>query len=181
MSGQRVRVALMAWALLCVSDAETFAQTDRTNPPPGCRGAKAPIPEPWRAWTQTPAAVSAATSPAIEATITAGKKVAVTLAPAAAVRMAVTVPDGNRRPNPHSGMLSFQVPRDGTYWVSVSTDLWVDVVQGNAILMEMDERHGPPCSGIVKSLQYKLNAGEARIQLSDSPGARVDIIVVRQP
>ena len=94
--------------------------------------------------------------------------------------MAVTAPDTNPPPDPYSGMLSFQVPQDGIYWVSVSTGLWVDVVQDAKILMEADERPGPRCSNINKSLQYRLRAGEARIQLSDNRGPRVDLLVVRQ-
>jgi len=178
MLARHVRLALIAWALLGISDMQTLAQINASD---SCKGSNAQIPEPWTAWARTPVAVTAARSSATQATIAAGIKAAVTLAPADAVRMAVTTPDGNHRPNAHGGMLSFYVPNDGTYWVTVGDDLWVDVVQANAILMEMDERHGPPCSGITKSLQYKLRAGEARIQLSDSAAARVDILVTRRP
>ena len=137
-------------------------------------------PEPWRVWDETPVAVIAAVSPTAAANIAQGKKAAVTLAPAQTVRMAVTVPVANPPPDAHGGMLSFHVPEDGNYWVSVSTGLWLDVVQGREILMQLDELPGPRCSGINKSLEYKLKAGEARIQLSDNPGARVDLLVVRQ-
>jgi hypothetical protein len=63
---------------------------------------------------------------------------------------------------------------------SVSTGLWLDVVQGKEVLTQLQELPGPRCSGINKSLEYKLKAGDARIQLSDNPGARVDVLVVRQ-
>ena len=181
MSAKRVRPILIGWALVCVLHAQASAQVEPTNRPPGCRGSNADIPEPWHVWSGTRIAVTAAISPAVEAKIAAGTKAAVTLAPAAAVRMAVTMPDTNPPPDAHSGMLSFQVPNDGIYWVSVSTGLWVDVVQGGKIVMEADERPGPRCSNINKSLEYRLRAGEARIQLSDNRGARVDLLVVRQP
>ena len=171
---------MLAWALICVRDVAATAQSV-SNPSPGCRGANATVPEPWRRWANNPIVVTAAATPDAAANIRIGSKAAVTLAPAATVRLAVPMPDTNPPPDAHGGMLSFQVPQDGIYWISVSTGLWVDIVQGNEILMQIDERPGPPCSGINKSLQYRLKAGDARVQLSDNRGTRVDVLVVRQP
>ena len=180
MSAQRWRWVLIALAIVNPPTIEASAQSARANLPPECPGLSTATPEPWRVWDGTAVAVTAAVSPTVEANIAQGKKAAVTLAPANTVRMAVTVPTSNPPPDAHGGMLSFHVPEDGNYWVSVSTGLWLDVVQGREVLMQLDEVPGPRCSGINKSLEYKLRAGDARIQLSDNPGARVDVLVVRQ-
>lgn len=181
MSAQCWRSVLVASALTCVPGVQASAQTARANLPPECRGLNAPTPEPWRVWDKTPVAVTAAVSPAVKANIVPGQKAAVTLAPAQTVRMVVTGPNTNPPPDAHGGMLSLHVPEDGIYWVSVSTGLWVDVVQGREILMQVNESPGPHCSDINKSLRYKLKAGDSSIQLSDNRGSRVDLLVVRQP
>lgn len=153
MSAQRWGSVLMVWAVVNLSGVQASAQSARANLPPDCRGLSTAIPEPRCVWDETPVSVTAAMSPTVDANIAQGKKAAVTLAPARAVRMAVTVPTANPPPDAHGGMLSFHVPEDGSYWVSVSTGLWLDVVQRGEVLMQLDELPGPRCSGINKSLE----------------------------
>lgn len=174
--------AVLFFALTQVSGGAASAQpSDR--PPPGCSAWNASLPPAWAGWGEIPAALTAAASPAAlaKASLTMGKKAAVTLTPAKDVKMSVETPDADPPEDAHKGMLSLQVPADGYYWVASSQGLWIDVVQGGKIIDSTDHGPGPNCASIAKSVQFPLKAGEAQIQLSDNRGAKVDIMVARQP
>jgi hypothetical protein len=153
------------------------------RPPPGCSAWNADLPANWTGWGEAADAVTAAAAPddAAKAVIIVGRKASVTLTPASAVKFRVNTPDADPPPNAHKGMLSLTVPADGIYWVAVNSGLWIDVVQNGKILESTDHGPGPRCASIAKSVQFQLKAGDAEIQLSDNRGAKLDLMVARQP
>ena len=182
MAAKRVTgIALLLAAASMMSVAASAQIADR--PPPGCRAWDVDLPPAWAGWGESASAIAAANVPAGigKAAIAVGKKASVTLAPASTVKMSVETPDAAPPPNAHKGMLSLRVPADGYYWVASSEGIWIDVVQGGKILESTDHGPGPDCASIAKSVQFMLKAGDAQLQLSDNRGAKVDIMVARQP
>src|SRR5215510_15149373 len=123
-------------AASCVLSLAVSAQPGRSAPPPGCRAWDADLPAQWAPWAEKGVAIKAASTPAdaSRAALVVGKKYSVTLAEAKAVHMAVETPDVDPPPNAHKGLLSVRVPSDGLYWVGVTSGLWMDIVEGGAIL-----------------------------------------------
>ena len=175
-------LATVLLAASCIVVSSVSAQPGRSAPPPGCRAWDADLPSQWAPWADKGAAIKAASTPAdaARATLVVGKKYSVTLAPAKDVRMAVETPDADPPPNAHKGLLSVRVPSEGLYWVAVTSGLWIDIVEGSAVLESTDHGPGPQCASIAKSVQFMLKAGNATIQLSDNRGAAVDLMVAPQ-
>ena len=177
-------VIAIAALLIAASAMNAIASAQGVDrPPPGCAAWNANLPPAWAGWGENPRAIVAANTPAALASveISVGKKVSVTLAPAKAVKLSVETPDAAPPKDAHKGMLSLRVPADGYYWVASSEGLWIDVVQSGKIVDSTDHGPGPDCASIAKSVQFPLKAGEVQIQLSDNRGAKVDIMVARQP
>lgn len=176
-----IGIVLLLSAASAVNAISWAQEVDR--PPPGCAAWNANLPPAWAGWGENASAIAAANSSATlaKAAVAVGKKVSVTLAPASSVKLSVETPDAAPPKDAHKGMLSLRVPVDGYYWVASSEGLWIDVVQGGKILESTDHGPGPDCASIAKSVQFPLKAGEAQIQLSDNRGAKVDIMVARQP
>jgi len=171
--------AMVLLAASCIAVSSVSAQPGRSAPPPGCSAWDAGLPPQWAPWAEKGAAITAASTPAdaARAALVVGKKYSVTLKAAKDVRMAVETPDVDPPPNAHKGLLSVRVPSDGLYWVAVTSGLWIDIVEGGAVLESTDHGPGPQCASIAKSVQFMLKAGNATIQLSDNRGSAVDLMV----
>ena len=77
-----------------------------------------------------------------------------------------------------SGNLALTVPRAGTYRIALSGPAWIDVAGAAGPLPSTGHGHGEPCSGIRKIVAFALQPGTYRVSLSNSPGARLRVMVI---
>lgn len=68
-----------------------------------------------------------------------------------------------------SGLLTFQVPTNGRYRVSVSSRMWIEVVDAGVALPTLDFEGGHTCPRLRKTVEFELASGrDLRLQLSGS-------------
>ncbi len=170
-------------AIVFAPAAAAAAEHKDDSPPPGCTAWNTGLAPEWMPWAAEARAAQAAASPAglTAASVTVARKFAVTLLPAKSVHMVVESPDIDPPKDAHGGMLALEVPADGYYWIAVDNGLWIDVVQAGVIQMSSAHGPGPHCADVGKTVQFMLKQGAATIQLSDNEGAKVVMMVVRQP
>lgn len=58
-----------------------------------------------------------------------------------------------------AGLLTFQVPADGRYRVSITTGHWIDVVDGGQIVSSLDFQGRRGCPLVHKIVEFELSAG----------------------
>ncbi len=169
------------WPLLAVLFcAPTIAETMASkHTPVGCDGFSRDLSRELALLAQQPAAIDAGRrgedgSARIEPSMSYAAK----LAPQAEVALAVeprkTWPDAGH----FSGMLTFQVPASGRYRVSVSTRLWIEVVDGGAAVPTLDFEGGHSCPLLRKTVEFDLVAGrDLLLQLSGSAQEHVRVLI----
>lgn len=109
-----------------------------------------------------------------------GRAVRATLLPAAAVSLAVPN-DRASAAGSSAGVFGFTVPAAGRYRVSLSTGLWVDVVDAGRAATSVTHGHGAPCSGVRKMVDFDLKPGAYRLQLVGSATPSVAVMIARLP
>jgi len=67
----------------------------------------------------------------------------------------------------------------GTYRLELGSRAWVDVVRDGAAVASTDHGHGADCSGIAKTVAFRLEPGAYRVQLSGAPARAITVRVVR--
>lgn len=94
-----------------------------------------------------------------------------------------TAPEQNRGgPDRFSGIARFTVPASGSYRVSASSGLWVDVVDGGKVIKSSTFEMQTKCTTIFKTVTYRLEAGrQYLLQLNGNRSDRVDLLVTRAP
>lgn len=162
-----------------VSSVPALAQM----PEPACASiSDANLPRAFMAWAKPAATLDAAQSPqAGRAVVRPGKPVTVRLKPAAQVRLAQP-PGQDRRPaNPHAGLVALEVPGAGTWQVSASTPVWIEVIGPGGPVESTGFGNRAPCTGIRKVVDFPLPKGRHLLQLSGNPGPEVRILLSRAP
>lgn len=134
-------------------------------------------------WAAAAVPVAAAAGPgqAVPA-LAPGQRATIALQPAASVTL-IMPPEQERTPDaPHAGLVSVAIPSTGSWRVSASKGLWIDVLAGGRTRVA-STAFGPlaPCTSIHKVVEFPLAAGDYVIQLSGNPGASVDLMVSRKP
>ena len=66
----------------------------------------------------------------------------------------------------------------GTYQITLSDDVWIDVVQGGRELKPKAVTGGADCPGVRKSLRFDFAAGQATVEISGSPASSVKVDVL---
>ena len=120
--------------------------------------ATAQLPPEWAAWAvPRPAPADRVLSP------NAAYKI--TLAPVSEIEL--TGFDGNELPEGSRGaVFELAVPRDGTYRVTVADPMWIDLIGPNGVVESSAHGHGPDCSGLGKIVDFPLQQGTYRLELS---------------
>ena len=76
-----------------------------------------------------------------------------------------------------SGVYSFNIATAGTYRIALSAGAWIDVVRDGKSLASVAHTEGPPCSGIRKIVDFTLEPGAYRLQLSGAKGAEIRVLI----
>lgn len=165
--------ALVAAAMLIVS-APAVAQMAR----PACATVSDNnLPADLKAWTGSRASEAAAAAGAAVPAIAPGVPYRVNLVPAAKVKFA-KAPGQFRTPeNSHAGLVRLTIATPGTYRISASTALWLDVRRDGTFAESTAHGALAPCTSIHKVVEFPLVAGDYTLQLSGNPGASVILMV----
>ncbi|WP_374942046.1 homogentisate 1,2-dioxygenase [Sphingomonas sp.] len=164
---------MLALALTLLAQAHA-AMPAPSRPDPQVCPAAAAIPRELAGWrTMTP--VAARDTPAV---IRVGQAARASLLPTAAV----TYPLAPARPaaaNTSGGVFAFEVARAGTYRVALGAGAWIDVVQGGKALASTAHAHGPDCSPVRKTVDFRLTPGRYLAQIVGSPAPVLELMVAR--
>lgn len=74
----------------------------------------------------------------------------------------------------------FTVTTAGIYAIALSEAAWVDVTGDGRVLTAIGHRHGPPCSGIRKIVDFRLAPGTYTLQLIGAPRPEGTALIVRR-
>jgi hypothetical protein len=84
-------------------------------------------------------------------------------------------------PEQFAGLVPISVPRDGMYRISVSTHLWLEVLDGDAKLQRVRLEPRLHCGAVQKSLGFALKAGVIYwLQLSGNKSQEVHVIITSE-
>ncbi|HJW42400.1 MAG TPA: hypothetical protein VJ476_14380, partial [Rhizomicrobium sp.] len=72
-------------------------------------------------------------------------------------------------PAKSAGFVTVRAPRAGDYYVSLSGEAWIDVVQGNALVASTAHTGDPDCPGLRKSVRFTLSASPLTVEISNAP------------
>ncbi len=103
------------------------------------------------------------------------KGLAVALQPQVTVEFIAAPPGGETQSESAFGGLFFvkSVPQAGTYQVTLSGDVWVDLIQDGKALPLVAETVNRNCSEARKSMRFRLEPGQLTVQVS---GASTNVI-----
>jgi hypothetical protein len=77
------------------------------------------------------------------------------------------------------GVITFtNVPKVGTYQVTLSTEAWIDVIQDGKSIESTAHSGKRGCANIRKSVRFDLKPGEVTIQVSGAPANLIDLAVL---
>jgi hypothetical protein len=109
------------------------------------------------------------------AAIAAGQGYAVTLAPNESVAFPVP-PERALKPGGFGAILAVaNIDNAGSYEITLSDEARIDAVQGDALVKSTDFSGQKDCSGVRKSVRFDLKSGPLTIQLSNGPGAAINV------
>lgn len=109
-----------------------------------------------------------------------GRPVELALRPAADVPYA---PPPARAPaaGSHGGVFPLTIATPGLYRIALSAKAWVDVVRDGAAVASAEHAHGVPCSGVAKTVAFRLEAGRYVLQLSEVAASAITVRVTHVP
>jgi hypothetical protein len=140
-------------------------------------------PPPFAGWTR-PGPLTAAEAVDVQPplpTLVPGRAASVTLAPAERVRFPAP-PHGADKPVRYGGLVWLEVGAAGTYRVALGAPAWVDVMApAGTALPEAGHAHGQPCSGVAKSVDFRLLPGRYPVAFSAAPGPVMTVEVAPVP
>lgn len=70
------------------------------------------------------------------------------------------------------------VPRAGTYQVTLSTDAWIDVIQNGKAVPSVAHTGKRDCMGVRKSVRFELQPGPVTLQLSGAPVKLIKLAIL---
>ncbi len=78
----------------------------------------------------------------------------------------------------YGAMLAFAAPvKAGVYQVTLSSEGWVDLVQGGAFLKAADHSGVKDCPGLRKSVRFNVGAEPIALQISGAPADSIKVAV----
>ncbi len=78
-------------------------------------------------------------------------------------------------PDKFGGFVVLPVAQAGDYLISLSSEGWIDAVQGGAALNSTAHTGDPDCPGLRKSVRFTLAAKPLSIQISNAPADHIKI------
>jgi len=104
--------------------------------------------------------------------------VMVTLVPFADAKLPTAPERAPRLPESFAGFIQMSAPpHDGTYKLSLSSEAWIDVVQGGHLLKSVSFTGATGCTGIRKSVKFDLKAEPFTVQLSNVPTNSIGVAI----
>lgn len=162
---------MTAWALIAGLSVGAHAQTPETCVPP----------TEFAHWAQRHAVTAAAHiggNPVPDLAV--GEAVDLTLVPIG--RLAVVAPLGKApAPDDRGGLVTFRAALSGTYRIALGDHAWIDVAKGQTPLASVAHSAGPQCAGIVKKVDFQLEAGTYILQISAATSDAVPVMIARLP
>lgn len=150
-------------------------------PQAACTPGKPALPDALRGWASPTSLSAASTVSALDhAALQPGQAALVALRPMPDVSYALP-PDKPGEKVSSGGMVAFVAPKAGTYRVMLNAHAWLDVVRDGAAVASTHHEHGPACSGIGKTVDFPLPAGQSIIQLSGSGTSEIEVMMVPVP
>ena len=85
-------------------------------------------------------------------------------------------------PDRFSGLLAVEVPQAGTWRVSASTPVWIDIVDNDRLVPSSGFEMQDGCPLIHKVVEFPLQAGRRYwLQLSGNPASMLRVMLTRRP
>jgi hypothetical protein len=103
---------------------------------------------------------------------------ALQLLPNAAVSFVLTPARQPKAPDSFGGVITADVPKAGSYQVTLSAEAWIDVIQDGKSLDSTAHTGKRGCADIRKSVRFDLKPGIAAIQISGAPANAIKLAVL---
>jgi hypothetical protein len=102
----------------------------------------------------------------------------VTLLPFTEVKLPVTPERAPKSNNSFAGFIEATAPaQSGTYKITLSSEGWIDVVQGGGQLKSIAATGASGCDGVRKSVKFKLAAAPFTVQFSGVDANSVGVAI----
>jgi hypothetical protein len=102
----------------------------------------------------------------------------VTLVPFADAKLPMTPERAPKLAQSFAGFLQMGAPpQDGTYKISLTSEAWIDIVQGGHLLKSVSFSGATGCEGIRKSVKFDLKAEPFVVQLSNVPNNSIGVAI----
>jgi hypothetical protein len=159
-------IILAVWVI----SAPAFAQE-----PVGCDKFKWPI-DKERSLLTSKDTPTLASGTSVKATLPVA--VNVTLVPFADAKLPTAPERAPKLAQSFAGFLQMNAPpHDGTYKVSLTSEGWIDVVQGGHSLKSVSFSGATGCEGIRKSVKFDLKADPFVVQFSNVPSNSIGVAI----
>jgi hypothetical protein len=83
-----------------------------------------------------------------------------------------------KSPDSFGGLIAADVPRAGSYQVTLSAEAWIDVIQDGRFLDSIAHSGKRGCADIRKSVRFDLKPGHVTIQVSGAPASSIKLAVL---
>ncbi|QEH97148.1 hypothetical protein FXF46_13500 [Gluconobacter thailandicus] len=146
-----------------------------------CKSGMHPLPAGYEGWSNPlplNAATQAGSLPASKLTLGHASQIHLAHTPDVQFLQRPAEPGGSVS---YSGMVIFEVIKDGTYRVMLPNKTWIDVVGGATLVSSIQHQHGPDCSGIRKMVDFSLKTGTYTLQLAGSGQQDIPVMVSAVP
>ena len=154
----------------CVIAAPAYAQE-----PVGCDKFKWPL-DKERSLLTSKDAPTLASGTSVKSSLPVA--VIVTLVPFADAKLPAAPERAPKLPGSFAGFIQMSAPeRDGVYKISLSSEAWIDVVQGGHFLKSVSFSGATGCAGIRKSVKFDLKAEPFAIQVSNVPANSIGLAI----
>jgi hypothetical protein len=147
----------------------------------GTAFAQPSCPPPPAAWgANVPLNAAVASADLSSARLSFDRAATVNLHPVGEVRFAAPT-ERRGDASSYGGMLQLDVREAGTYQISLSAGVWIDVLKDGNAVASTAHGHGAECSGVRKMVSFALQPGRHVIQLSGNKDETIKVLVSANP
>ena len=175
-TGKRAAAIFQKYGFALLPTAGQTANAADTDP---CTGFTWDVSRERAVMKQTPRAVSGAVRPGADVPkIEPEKLYEVKLADQSAVTFVAKPGKAALTDGAHAGLVRFRVEKSGRYRISITSEHWIDVIEGTQLESSRDFQGQRGCERPHKIVEYELPAGrDLTLQFSGSTGARVIVAI----
>ena len=128
-------------------------------------------------WSSTAALSAAGDSAGLtKAALTTGQAANVALLPTRTVKY-VSQPEKPGGSAASGGLVSVTIAQSGTYQVTIDSGAWLDVLKDGAMQISTAHAPGVACTGMKKTVQFKLDPGQYVLQISANADPHIKVMV----